>query len=84
MSPNELDDPILRLDRAYCAADAARILRIGVTSFNERVRAGVISPIPMGGDRRFSGFELARLLGWPLTDDPRDYMPKSEPTFHTH
>ena len=79
-----LDEPVLRLDRTYSAAEAAQIIGIKVSAFNEKVRRGCISPIPVPGARRFSGFTLAQLLGWPLTDDPRDYMPRPEPTVFSH
>ena len=84
MSPRDLENPVLRLDRAYTANDAAAILGMKPSAFNERVRRGELSPLPFSGDRRYSGFILARQLGWPLTDDPYDYMPRPEPTVFSH
>ena len=69
------DIPELSIGRASTASEAAAILGMGKSMFNERVREGRIRPIFENGERRFSGYVLARLLGWPLTDHPRDYMP---------
>ncbi len=71
-------EPRLRLDRAYEAKVAAKMLGMNVRVFNERVREGWVSPINNVGERRFSGYALAKKLGWPLTDDPRDYMPSAQ------
>ena len=68
--------PDLSIGRAYTAMEAAAILGLSKSTFNEKVRQGHIKPIFQGGERRFSGYMLARLLGWPLSDDPRDYMPR--------
>ena len=76
-----LDEPVLRLDRTYSAAEASQIIGVQVSAFNEKVRRGCINPIPVPGARRFSGFTLAQLLGWPLTDDPRDYIPAPRDVF---
>ena len=67
--------PALDIGRAYTAAEAATILGLGKSSFNERVREGRIKPVFPDGERRYSGYILARILGWPLSDDPRDYLP---------
>ena len=72
------DVPELSIGRAYTATEAAAILGLGKSSFNERVREGMIKPIFPGGERRYSGYLLARLLDWPLSDEPRDYMPSRE------
>ena len=53
------------------------MLGVKVRTFNERVRGGWITPIWTDGECRYSGFAIARLLGWPLSDDPRDYMPRT-------
>ena len=62
------------------APTARRTLRpdlgIAASVLNERVRQGLITPIFPTGDRRYSGYALAKLLGWPLSDDPRDYLPE--------
>ena len=71
--------PKLDIGRAYSANGTAAILDVTVGVLNERVREGQITPIFPTGDRRYSGYMLARLLGWPLSDDPQDYMPGREP-----
>ena len=81
----ELETPILRVDRAYTAAEAAKIMGLNISSFNERVREGIIQPIQIPGIRRFSGYTLTQILGWPaMPYDPRDYMPRPEPTTFSH
>ena len=57
----------LDVGRAYNSNEAAAIL--GITSYvlNERVRQGLIKPMFEMGDRRYSGYALARLLGWPVS-----------------
>lgn len=72
------DMPVLNIGRGYTAEEAAAILGISTRTLNERVREGYIKPIFYAGERRYSGYALARLLGWPLTDDPRDYLPVSD------
>ena len=74
MNKSDQEIPALEIGRAYTAAEAAAMLGLGKSSFNERVREGRIKPVFSEGERRFSGYVLARLLGWPLTDDPRDYV----------
>ena len=71
--------PLLEIGRAYSAADAAAILGIHPSVLNERVREGLIVPIFPTGDRRYSGYALAKLLGWPLSEDPKDYMFRQDP-----
>ena len=71
--------PLLDIGRAYSAADAAAILGIHPSVLNERYREGLIKPVFESGDRRYSGYVLAKLLGWPLSEDPRDYMPRKDP-----
>ena len=70
--------PVLNIGRAYSAEDAAAILGIRGSVLNERVREGLLKPIFVQGDRRYSGYVLAGLLGWPLSEDPSDYIPKPE------
>ena len=65
----------LSIGRAYTAAEAATFLNMDVRTFNKRVSEGMIKPIWPLGERRFSGFLIAKLLGWPLTDDVKDYLP---------
>ena len=71
--------PSLDISRAYCAKDAASFLGITTSALNDRIREGVIKPIFSTGDRRYSGYDLASLLHWPLSDDPLDYMPGKSP-----
>ena len=65
----------LSIGRAYSATEAAALLSMDVRTFNRRVDEGMIAPLWPMGDRRFSGYMIARLLGWPLSDDARDYLP---------
>ncbi len=69
------DKPTLSIGRGYTAEEAAAILGISTRTLNERVKQGYIKPIFHAGERRYSGYALAQILGWPLTDNPRDYMP---------
>ena len=71
--------PTLDIGRAYSASEAAAILGITTYVLNERVREGRIKPMFETGDRRYSGYVLAQLLGWPLSDNPRDYLPGAAP-----
>ena len=73
------EPPKLDIGRAYSAKNAAAILDLTVGVLNERVREGLITPIFPTGDRRYSGYTLAKLLGWPLSYDPMDYMPRRDP-----
>ena len=41
------------------------------------MREGKVKPVFDTGDRRYSGYVIARLLDWPLSDDPRDYVPST-------
>ena len=64
--------PTLDIGRTYNASDAAPILDITPYVLNERVREGWVKPVFETGDRRYSGYVLAQLLGWPLSDNHRD------------
>ena len=77
--PFDLVPSKLDIGRAYSSKDAAAILGIATSVLNERVRQGFITPIFPTGDRIYSGYTLAKLLGWPLSDDPKDYMPGKDP-----
>ena len=79
LSPASNPIPLLDIGRAYSANDTAAILDLTVGVLNERVREGQITPIFPTGDRRYSGYALAKLLGWPLSDNPQDYMPGRDP-----
>ena len=65
----------LRIDRSYNDKETARFLGITVFVLNLRYREGHIAPIFPVGDRRYSGYMIARLLGWPLSDNHQDYVP---------
>ena len=82
---SKIVEPILRLDRAYSASDTAEIFGMSTRMLDERVKRGWISPIrPVSPRyRRYSGFAIAKRLGWPLTDDPRDYIPRPKPASAT-
>ena len=67
--------PTLDIGRAYNAGEAAAILGITTYVLNERVREGWIKPLFETGDRRYSGYALAQLLGWPLDDNLRLELP---------
>ena len=69
----------LDIGRAYPANETAEFLGITVFVLNQRVRQGLIKPVFPDGDRRYSGFVIAKLLGWSLSEDPRDYMPGRNP-----
>ena len=71
--------PTLDPGRAYNATDAAAILGITPYVLNERVREGLIKPIFETGDRRYSGYVLAQILGWPLGDNPEGDPPVAVP-----
>ena len=75
--------PTLDIGRAYSASETAAILGITTYVLNERVREGRIKPIFETGDRRYSGYVLAQLLGWPLSDNPRDYLPSGAASVRT-
>ena len=44
---------------------------------NQRVEEGRIKPVFDTGDRLYSGFVITGLLGWPLSDGPQGYIPRS-------
>ena len=67
--------PTLDIGRAYNASEAAAILGITTYVLNERVREGWVKPLFETGDRRYSGYALAQLLGWPLDDNLRLELP---------
>ena len=68
--------PTLDIGRAYKASEAAAILGITTYVLNERVREGWVKPLFETGDRRYSGYALAQLLGWPLDDNLRLELPR--------
>ena len=70
-SSSDPEPPKLDIGCAYSAVDASKILDITVYVLNERVREGLITPIFPTGDRRYSGYDLAKVLRWPLSDDPQ-------------
>ena len=62
----------LDIGRAYSAGEAAAILGITTYVLNERLREGWLKPVFESGDRRYSGYALAQLLGWELSVSPRE------------
>ena len=78
LPPPTAISPTLDIGRAYSANEAAAILGVTVAVLNERVREGQVEPVFSTGDRRYSGYALARLLGWPLSDNPLDYMARRD------
>ena len=56
-------DNQLSIGRAYSKVEAASLLNMNVRTFNRRVAEGMISPIWPRGERRFSGYAIAKLLG---------------------
>ena len=79
LPPHAVIPPTLDIGRAYSASDAAAILGITTYVLNERVREGRVKPVFETGDRRYSGYVLAQLLGWPLSEKPQDYLPGRGP-----
>ena len=71
--------PTLDIGRAYSASETAAILDVTVEALDEWVREGLIEPVFPDGEPSYSGFVLAKLLGWPLSEDSRDYMPGRDP-----
>ena len=71
--------PTLDIGRAYSATAAAEILGITTYVLNERVKEGWIKPLFETGDRRYSGYVLAQLLGWPLKDNLLSDLPAPVP-----
>ena len=71
--------PTLDIGRAYNAKEAAAILGITPYVLNERVREGWIKPMFETGDRRYSGYALAQLLGWALADKVRQHLSSDGP-----
>ena len=65
----------LMIDRAYSTRETAELLSMDIRTFNRRVAEGMIMPLWPRGQRRFSGYTIARLLGWSLSDDVKDYLP---------
>ena len=79
LPPPTVISPTLDIGRAYNAKEAAAILGITPYVLNERVRKGSIKPMFETGDRRYSGYALAQLLGWPVADKVRLEMPSKDP-----
>ena len=62
--------PRLEIGRAYTAEETAAFFGISKSALNDRVREGFLKPVFERGDRRFSGYDIARRLGWSLSDNP--------------
>ena len=60
--------------RFYSAGETADKFAATVEALDERVREGCIEPVFLEGESRYSGFVIAQILGWPLSDDPLDYL----------
>ena len=70
--------PTLDIYRFYSASETAAIFGATVEALDEWVCEGFIQPVFLDGEPRYSGFAIAKLLGWPLSDDPRDYLPEQD------
>ena len=79
LPPPTVVSPTLDIGRAYNAKGAAAILRITPYVLNERVREGSVKPMFETGDRRYSGYVLAQLLGSPLADKVRHVVSSDDP-----
>ena len=71
----EIVPTTLDVHRFYSASETAARFSATVEALDEWVRGGYIEPVFLAGELRYSGFAIARLLGWPLSDDPLDYLP---------
>ena len=67
--PNTLD-----IRRFYSAVETADRFAATVEDLDEWVREGCIEPVVLNGEALYSGLAIAKLLGWPLSDDPLDYL----------
>ena len=65
----------LDLHRFYSSHETATRFSVTVEALDKWVREGYIQPVCLDGEFQYSGFAIARLLGWPLSDDPLDYLP---------
>ena len=68
----------LNIFRFYSAGETAEIFAATEEALDEWVRGGFIKPVFLYGEPQYSGFAIARLLGWPLSDDPRVYLPEQD------
>ena len=55
----------LDIYRFYSASETAEIFAATVEALDEWVRGGFICPVFLYGEPMFSGFAIAKLLGWP-------------------
>ena len=68
--------PTLDIYRFYSVSETAAIFSATVEALDGWVCSGFICPVFLDGEPMFSGFAIAKLLGWPMSDDPRDYLPE--------
>ena len=68
----------LNIFRFYSAGETAEIFAATVEDLDEWAQGGFIEPVCLAGEPQYSGFAIARLLGWPLSDDPRGYLPEQD------
>lgn len=73
VSPSNLD-----LYRFYPAQETAERIGATVEALDEWVRQGFLKPVILDGEPEFSGFAIARILGWPVSDDPGVYLPEQD------
>ena len=64
----------LDVHRFYSAIETAERFGATLEALDEWVREGFIQPVFLEGESRYSGFVIAQILGWPLSDDPLDYL----------
>ena len=65
----------LSIGRAYSAVETSELLSMDVSAFNKRVSEGMIKHVRPTGERRYSGFLTAKLLGRPLFENVEEYQP---------
>ena len=68
----------LDIFRFYSAGETAEIFAATVEDLDEWVQGVFIKPVFLYGEPMFAGFAIARLLVWPLSDDPLDYLPEQD------
>ena len=68
----------LDIFRFYSVGETAARFSATVEALDEGVRGGFICPVFLYGEPMFSGFAIAKLLGWPLSDDPLYYLPEQD------
>ena len=64
----------LDIFRFYSAVETAERFDATLEALSEWVREGFIQPVFLEGESRYSGLVIVKLLGWPVSDDPRVYL----------